>query len=134
MPQKYEICESIKYFGGFAINKNNDIVIDRCHFVLFWRWYRGITDIIKDIYNLYDSKFPFRLDLFINRQECQSILEAAPAGTFVLRLSQSQMNGLVLSYSEPTFNRNITIKHLLLIRQSQQNYITKTNQNSSQSS
>lgn len=55
-------------------------------------------------------------------------------GTFLLRLSHSSRNGLVLSYTEPTFNRSRNIRHILLTRQGADQYMTKTNQNSNKCS
>ena len=55
----------------------------------------------------------------------------------MLRLSHSSRNGLVLSYTEPLnkySNRSKCIRHILLIRQSSDSYVTKTNQNSHKSS
>ena len=52
----------------------------------------------------------------------------------MLRLSHSSKNGLVLSYTEPVFNQTKCVRHILLIRQSSDSYVTKTNQNSHKSS
>merc|ERR1719150_2241604 len=105
-------------------------MIDRCNFIAFWKWFVGSCSIIKDNKNLWDIKSPFKLELFVNRQKCEDILRRTPKGTFVLRLSQFQANGVVISYSQPCYNRVSNIKHLLLIRKSEHYYTIKTNKNS----
>ena len=132
-PTKEDISEVIMKFGAFLTDEG-DLVIDRCCFLSFYQWFRGSVDIISDILTLWDSKFPFQTHPFMNRTKCQQILESAPQGTFVLRLSHSQKNGMVLSYSEPTFNRKIRIRHILLVRQSEQNYLINTNRRTQKSS
>ena len=52
----------------------------------------------------------------------------------MLRLSQSHENGLVLSYKDASYSRQVRIRNILLIRQGANRYVTKTNHNSTQSS
>eukprot|EP01083_Nonionella_stella_P064486 168091_1 len=125
VPTKLDISEAIQYFGGFIVNDKEDLMIDRCHFIEFWKWFRGACLIIKDIYRLWDNKFPLQLNLFMTRTQCQNTLQVTPTGTLIMRLSQSQPNGLILCYSEPTMNRNANIRNVLFVRHSPQQYATK---------
>eukprot|EP01083_Nonionella_stella_P175642 612262_1 len=132
-PSELELSEVIRNFGGVSTSAN-DLLIDRCNFLSFWKWFRGAVAIVKDLYTVWDTKFPFQMNLFMDRNTCDSLLEGTPQGTSILRASQSQPNGVVLSYSETTFNRATSIRHVLLIRKSEQQYVTKTNRNSNRSS
>eukprot|EP01084_Bolivina_argentea_P271732 462443_1 len=47
IPSKYEISQSIKHFGVFDVSSD---CIDRCHFILFWKWYsNNATNITANI-------------------------------------------------------------------------------------
>eukprot|EP01084_Bolivina_argentea_P029603 54964_1 len=49
IPSKEKISDAILVFGGFVLNdKNEDIMIDRCNFMVFWKWFAGTCSIIKD--------------------------------------------------------------------------------------
>ena len=80
IPQKSIISTALMHFGGFVIGYNDDIVIDRCHFLRFWKWYQGITEIVTDLHNLWDLHCPFKMDLFIDRRATEDILATAPIG------------------------------------------------------
>eukprot|EP01084_Bolivina_argentea_P082100 148679_1 len=128
VPGKRDISDVVQQFGAFTLD-SGEVVIDRCHFISFWRWFRGSCQILKDIYNLWDTKYPFQLNLFMSRKQCEEILRVTSHGTFLVRLS-SRQNALVVSYSEQTFDGSTKIRHILLIRKSLNNYMAKTNKNS----
>lgn len=82
IPSKREITEVLRHFGGFSIDSNDNIVIDRCHFLTFWKWFSACCEMMRDdLFHLWDTKFPFGLNPFLSRSQCQSILESTPQGT-----------------------------------------------------
>ena len=87
VPTKKDISLILKNHKGFTVDENNSMgatkntmVIDRCHFVEFWKWFRGCCDIIKDIYRVWDTQYPFQMDLFVNRKKCEQVLQDTPDG------------------------------------------------------
>ena len=142
MPSTKDIAQSILDFGGFCVDNNHDIVIDRCHFIQFWRWYRGAVSIIQQNATLWSTRFPFQIDLFMDRQQSSKILVNMPEGmwlyvnqfgiarhrlmfigTFILRLSRSKLNGLVISYLKKEFDGQLSVRNILLNRQFDGKYV-----------
>ena len=80
VPTKKDMASILKSHKGFIIDTKNTMVIDRCHFVDFWKWFRGCCDIIKDVYRLWDTDYPFQMNLFVDRKKCQEILQSTPDG------------------------------------------------------
>eukprot|EP01084_Bolivina_argentea_P051740 95169_1 len=131
MPTKRDISIVMQKFGGFTSEKG-ELIMDRCHFISFWKWFEGACNILKDVYNLWDSKYPFQINIFMDRKECEEILNLMEDGTFLVRLS-SRPNALVVSYVEQMFDHTNKIRHLLFIRKSSDCYTVKTNKNSHKS-
>jgi len=122
VPSKHAMSATLSAFGGFAMEENEDaMVIDRCNFLAFWRWFRGCCAVMSDLAALWDA---FELDLLVSRRECEERLRASREGTFLLRLSRTRQSALVISYIS-----SAKVKHILLTRQSKDSYVTKTNAN-----
>lgn len=83
IPSKKDIAIIIKNHKGFVIDGKNGLGIDRCHFVEFWKWFRGCCDIVKDIYRVWDTQFPFQMEIFVNRKKCQQLLQDTPDGIYI---------------------------------------------------
>ena len=96
-------------------------------FFKFWKWFKECCYIIRELSHLWDinEQSVLQCNLFCGREECQSILDQAPQGTFMLRLSSVIKGGIVLSYVEPSFRKNKKdkrFKHTILIRRGQNEY------------
>merc|ERR1712228_393817 len=70
----------------------------------FWIWFSECCIIIKELSHLWDAnnQSALQCNLFCGREESQQILQQAPQGTFMLRLSSVIKGGIVLSYCEPS--------------------------------
>ena len=86
IPTKKDIAIIIKNHKGFVIDGKNGLGIDRCHFVEFWKWFRGCCDIVKDIYRVWDTQYPFQMEIFVNRKKCEQVLQDTPDGMYILLL------------------------------------------------
>lgn len=93
-------------------------VSDTCHILYIYG--DTIHLLIQELRHIWDANEQsiLRCNLFCGREECQKILEQAPQGTFMLRLSSVITGGIVLSYTEQSFTKtNICkYKHTILIR------------------
>merc|ERR1712228_478716 len=88
-------------------------------FYKFWKWFVECCQIIKELRHIWDASEQsiLRCNLFCGREESQKILEQAPQGTFMLRLSSVITGGIVLSYTEQSFAKKVRKhKHTILIR------------------
>ena len=94
-------------------------------FTVFWKWFKECCQIIKELAHLWDAndQSAFQCNLFCGREECQQILNQAPQGTFILRLSSVIKGGVVLSYCEPSYHKKDKhFKHTVLIRRKMNQY------------
>jgi len=84
--------------------------------------------VVRELAHLWDhgDRSILKCDLFCGRERCQEILEEAPPGTFMIRLSSVIKGGVVLSYVEPTyFEKERQFKHTILIRRGSNQYELK---------
>ena len=121
-----------KYSGTISFDFDNPtskpkslVTIKYKSFLKFFKWFKECCKIIRELSHLWDASEQslFQCNLFCGREECQKILDQAPQGTFMLRLSSVIKGGIVLSYCEPSFaKKDKHFKHTILIRRSQNQY------------
>jgi len=116
-------------FGAHSPRKGQQTFVTlRCDcFVKFWRWFIECCAVVRELAHLWDSSPMMKCDLFCGRERCQEILEEAPPGTFMIRLSSVITGGVVLSYVEPNchYKEEPQFKHTILIRRGSHQYELK---------
>lgn len=122
--------KSFSFGGGSPRNKKEQFVVTvpQEGFFKFWQWFMECCKVVRELAHLWDTsdQFVLRCDLFCGREKCQEILEEAPPGTFMIRLSSVIKGGVVLSYVEPTYSdADRQFKHTILIRRGSHQYELK---------
>merc|ERR1719242_2888063 len=107
---------------------NHHVVTIQCEeFVQFWQWFTECCKVVRELAHLWDhgDRSILKCDLFCGRERCQQILDEAPPGTFMIRLSSVVKGGVVLSYVEPDYRNERRFKHTILIRRASYQYELK---------
>ena len=86
-------------------------LIEDSKFEAFHAWFLGICFIMKDLRYVYEKEEDPLSCLFLSRDDAEDILEDAQAGTFLLRLSGGNRNGLAIAYKTAWGK----VSHVLLV-------------------
>eukprot|EP01084_Bolivina_argentea_P029983 55629_1 len=131
MNQKHMATVSAQYSGTISFDFDNPlskpqylVTIKHKSFFKFWKWFMECCKIIRELAHLWEANHQSTLqcNLFCGREESNRILDQAPQGTFMLRLSSVIKGGIVLSYVEPSYKKDKRFKHTILIRRKKDQY------------
>lgn len=86
--RKKTVKQSINNNSNNNTNNNQVLVIELNCFLHFWNWFKASFDIVIEMMSLWDSgpNHTTQINLFCNRQECESLLMKFPAGMYSMHI------------------------------------------------